>query len=402
MGSLSLGIGKRWTLAGVCLVGLPLSITASATQAVASPVATPRANAIATSGELNGVACVSATWCMAVGIGVPVNSAPPDGKVLAEVWNGSTWSIHSPVAPSGSTSSVLSGVTCSSTTNCFAVGSYTTATNTQGKVLIYRWKGSGWTSVSGVPMPSGAAYAILNGVTCPTATRCVAVGYWAKTTSAALEPLAELWSGTTWKIDAQPAAPSTDIRNLKAVSCLSTTFCMAVGDRTQGTPDLTLSEYGNGTTWTAKNPANVTGAANYLNGLRCTSTKSCVAVGNESTSVMAESWNGSSWSIVKSQNPTGSIDNVLSSVSCYNTLCMAVGNGLKSSELVTLTEHLSGTQWLVRPSPNVPGTGVESSLNAVSCASTTVCFAVGFSRNGASYATLGEKMTGTTWAITPS
>ena len=46
---------------------------------------------------------------------------------LAERWDGSTWSIQTRAVPTGAIFSILDGVSCSSATNCMAVGSYGTA-----------------------------------------------------------------------------------------------------------------------------------------------------------------------------------------------------------------------------------------------------------------------------------
>lgn len=64
-------------------------------------------------GDLNGVSCVSATDCIAVG----AVSGDPSESPLIESWNGSTWTIvPSPGEASGV--NVLSGVSCTSESAC--------------------------------------------------------------------------------------------------------------------------------------------------------------------------------------------------------------------------------------------------------------------------------------------
>jgi hypothetical protein len=41
-----------------------------------------------------------------------------------EQFNGTSWSVGTSPVPAGATSAALNGVTCASTTSCFAVGNY--------------------------------------------------------------------------------------------------------------------------------------------------------------------------------------------------------------------------------------------------------------------------------------
>ena len=82
------------------------------------------------------------------------------------------------------------------------------------------------------------------------------------------------------------------------------------------------------------------------------------------------------------------------SVSCASaTLCMAVGG----SEDSTLTEQWNGSTWTVVPSPNLTGFS-GNDFNGVSCPSTTFCMAAG-QANGPSYAPLAASWNGTTWTL---
>jgi hypothetical protein len=75
-------------------------------------------------------------------------------------------------------SSVLADVTCTSKTTCFAVGyngfTYGDGTHVLGGTLIEKWNGAKWSLVR-TPNPSGLG--VLEGVICPSATHCTAVGY---------------------------------------------------------------------------------------------------------------------------------------------------------------------------------------------------------------------------------
>ena len=97
-----------------------------------------------------------------------------------ERWNGTSWSIVTSPNPSGTAESVLSSVSCPSTTSCFAVGSNLTTSHT--KTLVEHWNGTSWSIVTS-PNPSGATDSALSGVSCPTTTSCYAVGDWSTPTS---------------------------------------------------------------------------------------------------------------------------------------------------------------------------------------------------------------------------
>jgi len=88
-----------------------------------------------------------------------------------------TWSIVSSPNPTGATSSGLSSVSCSSSTRCFAVGYY--SKGLVFKTLVERWNGTRWSIVSS-PNPTGATSSGLSSVSCSSSTRCFAVGSYDK------------------------------------------------------------------------------------------------------------------------------------------------------------------------------------------------------------------------------
>ena len=79
---------------------------------------------------------------MAVGSAHPASST----DTLVEQWNGSAWTIVSSPNPTGSVTSVLSGVACVSASFCTAVGDATQGTSTV--TLAEAWNGTAWSIVS--------------------------------------------------------------------------------------------------------------------------------------------------------------------------------------------------------------------------------------------------------------
>jgi hypothetical protein len=143
-----------------------------------------------------------------------------DGKLVAERWDGSRWSLEPvPGPPSPAGLDVLVGVACRPAF-CIAVGDIEGATH----LLIERWEGSRW-SIQHTPTPAGGG--VLFGVSCPSARACTAVGG-KPTAKHTLTMLAERWNGTRWSIESTPSRAGYD--QLVAVSCSSTRACTAVGE----------------------------------------------------------------------------------------------------------------------------------------------------------------------------
>jgi len=111
------------------------------------------------------VSCTAWNACTAVG-DTSNNAAAP----LIERWNGTAWSIVAGASTGDYTS--LSSVSCSSSTSCVAVG-VDAASN---GALIEQWDGSTWTIVPTAHRP-GATFDYLWGVSCLSSTECFATGY---------------------------------------------------------------------------------------------------------------------------------------------------------------------------------------------------------------------------------
>jgi hypothetical protein len=120
--------------------------------------------------SLGGVSCSSATACTAVGD----SSQTSNNKTLAEAWNGTAWSVQTTPNPGRGFLPSLGGVSCSSVTACTAVGSYNKSTFAFG-TLAEAWNGAAW-SIQTTPNPSGTTSSVLSGVSCNSANACTAVG----------------------------------------------------------------------------------------------------------------------------------------------------------------------------------------------------------------------------------
>jgi hypothetical protein len=328
-------------------------------QATANPAGALRSS-------LSGVSCNLGRVCTAVGGYFDTQGFQ---STLAERWAGTTWTIQPTPNPAGSGGSVLNAISCNSSTACTAVGQY--ADNGVYVPLAERWDGSAWT-IQTTPVPGGSFSNNLSSVSCPSATRCIAVG--SDNPPRVTDPLAEGWDGSSWLIQTAPLPGDASGGGLTGVSCSTVTACTAVGsyDNAQGVTQP-LVERWDGTSWTIQ-PAS-SPAGSVFNAVSCPSATWCTAVGSyNGTSLLAERWDGTSWTIQSIPTPvTSKYGSELTSVSCATaTDCTAVEHDLGNSS--TWAQHWDGTSWTVQALPN---TGGGDSVSSVSCPSLRDCTAVG-------------------------
>ncbi len=366
---------------GVLAVSTPVS-AASATWSIV-PTPSPGSAGGSSGSDLSGISCISASACTAVGF-------YGNESTLIEQWNGTSWSVVPSPNPIVSYQAFwLDAVSCASASACSAVGYVETKPGTVPEFVNFaeQWNGTTW---SVVPTPNPGGINGLSGVSCISASDCIAVGGTAGYTltggATNRQTLIEQWNGTTWTVVPSPDTSATDNDGLAAVSCTSASACTAVGyhSTTSSAPTQTLIEQWNGTTWSiVPSPSSSATQFDNLNGISCTSASACTAVGSQSTTAsgpaqtLIEQWDGTTWSIVPSPNSSSSQYNYLDGVSCTSaSACTAVGSDplASASPAQTLIEQWDGTTWSIVPSPN-PST--SDYLTAVSCPSTSACTAVG-------------------------
>jgi hypothetical protein len=228
----------------------------------------------------------------------------------------------------------------------------------------------------------------LSGIACASVVSCVAVGYSASPSVA--QTLIEMWDGSAWSLADSPNAGASS--ELTSVACAATDDCVAVGwDQTAAGNYETLIERWDGTTWSIEPSPNVTGVLNMLRAVSCPTTTTCVAVGTSAVSGgsdrqgLIEIWDGTHWSVTPSPTPSSNDD--LFGISCVDaTSCAAVGlYWVTPKRALTLVEHWDGTSWVVVPSPNerdAHGYRVNA-LKSVSCPTSAFCIAAGVFNGGA-------------------
>jgi hypothetical protein len=231
--------------------------------------------------HLFAVSCVNSSYCVAVGTSFTGSA----NQTLAERWNGTTWSISPTPNPSGVPSSILTGDSCASPSECAAVG-YSNPSGQPDQSLAMVWNGMAW-SITPVANPSGATQSALGGVSCPQPSKCTAVGYSAGDDTSS-STLAEVWNGTTWSISPSLDPAVASASDLQDVSCLRPAKCTAVGESATGDNGRhrTLAEVWNGATWSITPTPNPRSAAiSQLVGVSCATASQCVAVGSSENNV---------------------------------------------------------------------------------------------------------------------
>jgi hypothetical protein len=350
---------------------------------------------------LSGVSCTSSTACTAVGKST-TNFLTP--QALIERWNGSNWEIQPSVGPVGASGSSLTGVSCANRTTCTAVGNYVAKSTKAGGTLAEQWDGLTWT----VQPTPGQSLDVFDAVSCATANACTAVGH----TGLSVPTIAR-WDGSTWLSETAATPSSAFETTLVGVSCPTRATCVAIGSAlytSGGGPNLSVVERWNGAEWTLQASFNPTGAtAHGLTAVSCATNRDCMAVGYAFDAAgqrnpLAEEWNGTTWTVQSTPRPTGALDSYFSGVSCSAVrACTAVGFSVDSAGAqITLIERWNGSNWSIQSSPPVPD-GTASVLYSVSCADRSECTAAGayFDTAGVTQ-TLVERWTGTTWKIQPT
>ena len=234
---------------------------------------------------LNGVSCVGATDCYAVGNYI---SPYTRGLSLVEHWNGATWSIVRSPSPPRAVSTTLSGVSCTraAATTCWAVGNYSTKVGGDPQLTVTERLQHGKWAIVASPNASGGRSSSLNAVSCTSASNCYAVGVRQHRLGASL---IEHWNGARWTIVSNPNPAGFSFSQLLGVSCTGSSSCVAVGTYTTDSPGgSTLIEQLQGARWTVEPSPNHTDAAsNALAGASCVGTGQCFTVGTYLQSTFA-------------------------------------------------------------------------------------------------------------------
>jgi hypothetical protein len=331
----------------------PLSTPTSATTPTSSPAAIGawrvfNGPAAGVTSWLSGVTCISATDCWAVG--EMLTAGAPLDTTLIEHYAGGVWTVD---PSSGVTPGALDSVACVTSAECWAVGAGLPGGLSNAQPLIEQLSGGAWNVVSGPAVTEGGQ---LFSVACVESGRCWAVGFEDGSGS-----LIEQYSGSTWSVG--PIAEGT---SLSSITCPTEDDCWAVG----GGP-AHIVHYATGA-WSTYDTSAIgdmndgLGSPSGMNSITCPSAAACWALGNTSDGrPLTLQYSGGAWTEVGS--PMIADGGMPAGVACYSQDdCWAVGNAV--------IEHYDGTTWTVAPSPDVTG---NADLSSVACPGSGGCWAVG-------------------------
>ncbi len=189
-----------------------------------------QATGISGSVSLRSTACTTATDCWALGeryqVPKSLTLSPPPPTALVEHYNGRTWS---PLALPGATGVSLNGISCPSASTCVAVGNRQTSTKA-AHALAYLWDGKTW-SVSAAASPAGALWTVLDSVDCFTAMDCIAVGDADNSVKGSGYFFGERFSGTSWSLFSMPKQVKFNMgdQTYLVLSCPDEHSCLAFG-----------------------------------------------------------------------------------------------------------------------------------------------------------------------------
>jgi hypothetical protein len=355
-----------------------------------------------------GVSCSSTSRCMAVGSDDVQSGAGSRSVPLAALWNGTSWRLSKPAVPHASVQSTLNGVSCTGTSFCESVGAYAASSAPSYMVpLADYWVGSS-SRVAASVSPKGSIGASFSSAYCRLPEGCVGTGSFVRKAGYAL-PFAEKWANEV--ADVEPVAYGAGVdpfTNVLAVSCVSASYCMAVGGYTNAADnDAGLSDVWNGRRWALQAVPEPPGASTFeLHAVKCLSRSECVAVGGDTTPQgtsygFAELWNGKSWEATSAvPPPPRSTASALLSLSCPSAkACMSVGNYFPSSAPGQgYAEVWNGESWKLALIA-LPKTAVQTATLGVACTSAEACTAVGSDSEGQDASALIETWNGSAWTV---
>ena len=272
--------------------------------------------------------------------------------------------------------------------------------------VLMEWNGVAWANVT---QPVAALFSVLQSVSCAGPSFCVAVGFSGTSRLLAIET----WNGATWSTSSsrprrragrpssstglarerelarrrreqfdddgnEPAERDVErfhlaarpaprrvwqLDQLNAVSCVTASFCLAVGQQGASPTPAPLADEWNGSVWLPVTAAAGPGTlGNEFSSVSCAGTSFFAPVGSSTTpgtgppsTTFVETWNGSTLAVTPSPNPTSSDIASWSGVACFGpTSCSAAGASGQCLLAVDVAPSWNGSSRSIVGSPNGP------------------------------------------------
>ena len=348
----------------------------------------------AAGGGLSAVSCAAAGTCVVAG---GYSNQSGNYGILVETVSHGRWApvTYEPTAPAGSADFPVNAVACPAPGNCLTVGEYRDATSGHYTGLVATLSGGAWTA-SSLSLPAGVGQdqeMELHSLACPAPGDCVAVGsvYDGSGSDRGWGLIQTLrdrtWTATDAPLPADAASGDNGKGNLYGVACPAPGNCVAVGfyNSANGNTRGLVDTLRNGT-WTATSvPLPASASAPWLNAVSCATTSSCVAVGWAGGQGLIETLSHQSWHAVTAPLPKGAVSQYgvqLQGVACpASGACLAAGYynaDSKASTSYGFIDTLANGKWtaaMAPPSGKAGQGGKGPALWAVGCATTSYCVA---------------------------
>jgi hypothetical protein len=260
-------------------------------------------------------------------------------------------------------------ISCPSVTSCVAVGGHA------GGPFAWSWAGGTGLKLLSLPDRAGQLPALF-AVSCATTSSCLAVGSPASQFTDAGNGVLS-WNGARWRVIRENKSDA-----LAAVSCASTRACLAVGNYLDPA-DVTrpLAQSWSGKAWRLASPARMT---RFAGTAACVSRSFCMVPAFPAPLI----WNGERWSA------TSAPERGVAGLSCVNSrFCMAT-NG-------TSFQVWHGKTWRELRLASPAGSTLALALG-VSCTSVSFCMAAGASTTDVDHeppAAFIDVWNGTSWRL---
>jgi hypothetical protein len=366
------------------------------------------------------ISCVLATDCLGAEASSSLTDGGPAISTRVARWNGSSWKRLGVTLPAGARSVDLNGISCKGAKSCLVVGDYYTSTSESAPdyplALIYN--GTSLRPAPAVPTPKGLDGVTLDGVSCTTATHCVAVGTangYTKSARAELEvAMIETWNGAKWTLHNVTASSASSMLQVAGVSCATSSFCVLDGDSfTVSSSSATIGTWL--AAWNGKNLTRMKSTVAMMpTAVSCATRSNCAVTGinpdiasNAAATTISstEIWNGKAWRQATVTWPEATGESMTFGLSCYAVRsCEMVGLDGPAAENSedAVAVSFTGTASKRQAVP-APAKGDSTVLTGVSCLPSGTCVAVG--ETGKTNASSSSVMTGVwngrAWRLDP-
>ncbi len=285
--------------------------------------------------NLNGIDCVAANDCWAVGERTRCRRPGGGRSRCATVvhWDGVRWRFLESTTVNGTTGDDLLDVDCVAGNDCWAVGR---------DGAIAHWDGNRWRALGYDP----ARGRDLRGLDCVAPDDCWAVGK-----RRAGHPTILHWNGSLWQ--AVPGGTVNRVwnRHLHEVHCVTSNDCWAVGDRWSDNRPATIAHW-NGSYWEDASDLGIPNQSRDGNhySVYCVASDDCWAVGKREDGIPTIThYDGVAWRGL----PAGATD--LPGVRLFDVACAAAddcwlvgertGNVRGTRYRHAVIAHYDGSRW---------------------------------------------------------